>query len=149
MDQTKQCRDCREIKPLADFPIQKGGRLGRHPLCKPCRAAQERARYQRDGDRIRGRARSDPKRKERSRWRQLERKYGLTREQFEAISAAQDHRCSICGGRRKHLRVDHDHSTGQIRGLLCDRCNLALGHFNDDPLRLRAAARYLRAATGG
>ena len=78
-EQRKRCRDCRELKALEEFPLQKGGRFGRHPLCKPCRAAQERRRYERDRERLLAQMRADRARRVRdARRRALERKYGLT-----------------------------------------------------------------------
>ena len=53
--------------------------------------------------------------------------------------------CVICGSEEK-LVVDHDHKTGQIRGLLCNHCNRGLGHFRDDPMLLEFAAHYLYAS---
>jgi hypothetical protein len=73
----------------------------------------------------------------------------LTFDAFLSISIAQsqDHRCAVCrepvGVDRLH--VDHDHATGEFRGLLCHLCNRGLGHFGDSPERLDAAAVYLRA----
>lgn len=72
--------------------------------------------------------------------------YGITTDQYDALLAAQDNRCAICrvdtpGGKGWH--VDHDHTTGAVRGLLCGHCNLGLGHFDDDAERLRAAIAYI------
>lgn len=75
--------------------------------------------------------------------------YGLEPDQYEALVVAQGGRCAVCGtdqpgGRSKgSWHVDHEHSTGRVRGLLCTRCNQALGLFDDDAARLVAAAEYL------
>jgi hypothetical protein len=143
-EQRKRCRDCHEEKPLEDFPLQKGGRFGRHPLCKPCRAAQERARYERDRDAILARKRGDKKKLRRTRWRSLERKYGLYQHEYEAHYVVQRGCCAICELRTEQLKVDHCHVTGRVRGLLCSNCNFGVGDFADTPERCLRAAAYLR-----
>jgi hypothetical protein len=74
------------------------------------------------------------------------RKYQLSLEQHEELLAHQRHRCAICGipsTPEKPLAIDHDHSTGLIRGLLCSRCNSMLGFAQDDPGILLAGRAYL------
>lgn len=76
----------------------------------------------------------------------LHRKYRLTVEVFDAMVAAQNGVCAICSqpcATHSRLSVDHDHSTGLVRALLCRRCNSGLGHFGDNPRLLRLAADYL------
>ena len=85
---------------------------------------------------------------ERCRDRDL-RKYGMTHQCYERMLATQDYGCRLCGAgvwEEPHhvLCVDHDHSTGQVRGLLCRRCNKALGGFRDDPQLLVNAALYIQ-----
>ena len=75
------------------------------------------------------------------------RRYGLDDAAFEALLEAQGHTCAICLDplvRGKHLHVDHDHETGEVRGLLCHGCNTSLGGFKEDPDVLERAAAYLR-----
>lgn len=73
----------------------------------------------------------------------LRREYGLTLEQFDAMLTAQAGLCAICQREMTPPHVDHDHSTGVVRGLLCQPCNTALGLFQDDPEILATAAAYL------
>lgn len=76
------------------------------------------------------------------------RKYGLTLAEYEVFVEACENRCQICGEEPKKsdryaLVVDHDHASGKIRGLLCNRCNMGIGLFDDDPEKLNRAIRYL------
>jgi hypothetical protein len=72
------------------------------------------------------------------------RKYNLTQAEHVALLAAQDGRCAGgCG--RAATSVDHNHSTGEIRGLLCRNCNTVLGMAQDNPAVLRALISYLEA----
>jgi len=83
------------------------------------------------------------------RLQRLEVKYGLLPDQLENIIIKQKGKCMICKklrpwGGREGLVVDHDHTTGRFRGLLCGHCNSGIGMFHDNPATLQAAIRYLR-----
>jgi hypothetical protein len=91
------------------------------------------------------------KNKEQISARRRQRKYGI---EFNKLFDQQSGSCGICslqmvrGNRNKRAaNVDHDHETGQVRGLLCHTCNLGLGHFNDNPTLLRQAANYIERKT--
>ena len=79
---------------------------------------------------------------EKNKWYRFKKKYGLNKEQYEQMMEMQDGLCGICGDREAEV-VDHNHNTGEVRMLLCQNCNRGLGHFNDDPVLMRAAANYL------
>ena len=111
-------------------------RDGYHGVCKPCRNAQRRGR------------RTETPAQQRE-W-QLRANYGITHSDYEEILLSQGGVCAICDQLpttkdKDRLHVDHDHVTGEIRGLLCSSCNVALGLFADDSERLREAAAYLEA----
>lgn len=84
----------------------------------------------------------------RTRW--LKHRYHLTLDEFDRILTKQKECCAICGKHqskfKKRLAVDHNHETGKIRGLLCSRCNMGLGFFQDDRKLLWAAINYLRGS---
>jgi len=81
----------------------------------------------------------------------LQNRYGISQEKFDQMVTAQDRVCLICEqpettiikGVLPTLSVDHNHSTGQVRGLLCRRCNTMLGLAQDSPALLERAIAYL------
>lgn len=73
-------------------------------------------------------------------------KYGLTLEDYLRMEAEQHGCCAICDKRQRNDRalfIDHDHTTGRVRGLLCSRCNTTLGRFRDDTRFLKRCLVYL------
>ena len=79
--------------------------------------------------------------------------YGITQTDYERMLSDQGYACAICGAmheerRGKVLHVDHCHTTGRVRQLLCSSCNTALGKFRDDTERLRSAIEYLERHKG-
>ncbi len=91
----------------------------------------------------------------RLRWNRLKSVFGVDKKQYEEMLINQNHVCAICKepetlkskiGRKRHefLCIDHCHETGQIRGLLCRKCNGALGGFKDSISMLEAAIQYLK-----
>jgi N12 class adenine-specific DNA methylase len=85
--------------------------------------------------------------REKAHAREIERKYGVTQEQYDAVKEYQGGVCAICRvatGASKNLAVDHDHVTGEFRGLLCGTCNhRLLGAAHDGPEILLRALEYL------
>ncbi len=74
-------------------------------------------------------------------------KYGLTTLQYHHLHEIQKGLCGICGkSLESGVHVDHDHKTRYVRGLLCPKCNIGLGHFEDNPDLLTKAAAYLRSS---
>lgn len=71
---------------------------------------------------------------------------GISPAEYEAMIRDQDGLCAICGGNNKGrpLIVDHCHSTKIVRGLLCQRCNVGIGHFKDSAEIVESALRYLQ-----
>lgn len=129
------------------------------PDCKLCRSAKRRAddgAKVRDSERKRRRYVEDASYRERIRVNNIRHRYGLPPERFAAILVDQDGLCAICRTSEpgpKGWNVDHDHdccagigSCGKcVRGLLCNKCNLAIGLLADDPDVLMRAHDYLIA----
>lgn len=166
----KRCSTCKVDKPLTEFYFCKHTSDNLRSQCKPCHKSyqssapgRERSRgyYKANRERIRANAqRHYTNNKARillhnSRsWRspvqrrqdRLKSKYGITTPEYNQILSMQKGVCAICGrapGRRS-LAVDHDHDTGKVRGLLCGRCNSALGLLGDNLVGVERALQYLR-----
>jgi hypothetical protein len=159
----KRCKSCGLEKPLNDFYRSAGMRDGHRNDCKACNLEEKRQRYLADPATAKARVkrwqqenperlnayrrarRLEPEVKRRERAGHLKRKYGISIEQYEVMLDAQEGTCAICKRLPGDisLHVDHDHSSGAIRGLLCFPCNNALADFREDRQLLSEAADYL------
>lgn len=133
----KHCKSCDQFKPVDDFNKSGDKRVGRHAHCKVCLATRWSA--------------SDHENRTRSK----RARFGLSYDAYLAMCVEQGNRCAICGEaetdvhqgtrRIRELAIDHDHSTGAVRALLCGKCNKAIGLMRDNPDLMRAAALYLES----
>lgn len=129
---TKICKTCKQEKELTEFYRNKGNKLDRDARCKLCRNAAARARHK-----------ANPKRQKAA---HIKWKYGITLDQYNILLESQNNVCAICKqicASGNDLGVDHDHITGNVRGLLCVLCNNGLGQFRDNPDWLNTAAEYV------
>ena len=148
---------CSRCNQPGEFAPDRRARDGLQSQCREC---------QRKGDLVRYHANPEPKisrgkrywrslpedvRREKSRQRALYYTYGITLERFEEMLREQGGVCAICSrppsGKTKRtstLQVDHDHVTGEVRGLLCDPCNTALGRLGDSVAGIERVLRYLQ-----
>lgn len=128
----KTCTKCKIEHEDVNFYYRSKSKSLRHSWCIPCM-------------------------KELKSWKQYQRKYSLkkrydlTIEDYNRMLISQEYKCKICGttdtGSRTNFAVDHDHTTGDVRGLLCDRCNHGLGNFKDNVEFLKQAIEYLTGET--
>lgn len=143
------CRECNSVaaKRWAEANPERRKQLSRESLVRrradPVRRAQENATARAYHATERGKRKLLSER--------LKSGYGLSLEEYERLVVLQNGNCAICrkppsGGNHadSRLHVDHDHTTGRVRGLLCRHCNTGLGLLGDDPGRLEAAAVYIR-----
>ena len=129
--------ECKKELSLSEFYKNKGRPNGLQGYCKVCsNEAKKNSR------------KNNPKiHRENQKRQRLKREYNLTPEQYDDIFIEQGSECLICGvfykNTKKGLFIDHNHDTGEIRGLLCYKCNMGIGYFNDDPKLLIKASNYL------
>lgn len=160
------CGTCKQHFPLEQFNRLRSSPSGVGGPCRACRevkyrsaeAVARRKRYYAENRDSRRTHKEDWYRSHPEAWRRHRlARFGITPEEFDARFDAQDQRCAICHADRPQFspgggwHLDHDHSCcpgkkacGQcIRGILCSRCNRAIGMFNDDAKLLAAAVEYL------
>lgn len=125
----KTCKNCNEPKGLFEFYAHPTTKDRLFLRCKECEKARAKADY-----------RSNPSK---ARDRKLKNSYGLDREAFDDMIRNQENRCAICETEMSRPHVDHDHKSLKVRGLLCNHCNLGLGHFFDNTQLLAKALQYL------
>ena len=133
---------CNEAKPLTEFyqTVRNGEPYGYHGKCKSCYVKKQQENY-------------DPIKK---RDENLKRVYGIGIEEYNTLLEKQNNRCAICestdpkgrksgrGGGVDVFYVDHDHKTGNVRGLLCNICNRTMGYVGENSNVLEEMIKYLQ-----
>lgn len=134
----KACTVCGVMKSRDEFypTNRKGRKPSIMPACKACTLKSQKTYYERNSDMVKDRVR---------RWNLQ--KFGITEDDYMRMLKAQGGRCYICQKKPRsdrRLAVDHDHRTGEFRGLLCGHCNhILLGTFHENVDLFQRAADYL------
>lgn len=132
----KRCNDCGDVKPRTEFYRRARACDGLASSCKGCvygKGSAKRRLVTPEVRLLKGRVSC------------LKFKYGITPEDYQEMLAAQGGVCAVCGAGPgvRALAVDHCHTTGRVRGILCPNCNTGLGKFRDDVGLLTRAITYL------
>lgn len=176
--ETKFCTQCNTYHSVSNFHKQAKAKDGLQFRCKQCDKAFHQARYLKDKEKISEQTRkwkeenkekayttgnewrknNADKVKEYQRTSHLRKNFGMEIEDYETLLAAQNGVCAICSeaesfihkatGKPARLAVDHCHTNGNVRKLLCKACNNGLGLFRDNPELLLKAADYLKEHHG-
>lgn len=140
MSDMKHCPGCEVNKPLSEFHKCYSRPQGVNGYCKICFRARHKLAYPRYRRRILAHSAIYGRTK----------RYGITLNDYNTFLRQQHERCAICHGKEINQKgstrfcIDHDHRTGEVRGLLCHKCNKGLGNFKDSPVLLENAKRYLK-----
>lgn len=149
------CKACKSLKCILEFNRHKKYKGGRRYKCRACTRVESRVYRFAHLEEIQKRKRvyyqSHPIKQSynlESHWKN----FGISAADYHRMYESQNGLCAICGnpesaksaiGETRHLSLDHDHATGQIRAFLCHRCNMLLGQTGDDANLLRTMADYL------
>lgn len=133
------CPKCGVEKWVSEFNRDNKRKDRKQPYCRECNRALGKVWHNKNTGKTATKSRKS----------NLKRNYGLTLEAYDALKATQKGRCAICGvdkpgGGKKNMPVDHDHKTGKVRALLCSRCNVRLGHIEQDTPPLEKYLKYIR-----
>lgn len=151
---SKNCQKCKEVKDTSEFHKNRAKHDG---LCGYCKACREKERRSTPAFRAKRRALWSRNRDEDNvthrNWKRLQRigdlrrKYGMTLEDYDELYRRQDGACAICKepfeAHAIHTHVDHCHSTGRVRGILCRGCNQGIGAFKEKDTIMESAIRYI------
>jgi hypothetical protein len=133
----KTCYHCKTEKPFSEFHKDRSRKDGYGNECKICSSERGKEQYQKNKEKI----------LEMCRDARLKRQYGIDVNEYNKLLEEQNGKCAICGSEEctsgKNFAIDHNHQTGEVRGLLCRACNLALGHLQDSPRLVKNAYQYL------
>jgi hypothetical protein len=136
----KTCKICEQSLPYDSFYKKTASVDGHKHQCKECLKERNRSNYY-------GNREQRLDRQKRAQRTYTAKKFGLTKDCLDKMYEEQDGRCAVCGiteeDHGKYLAIDHCHTTGKVRGLLCMPCNTGLGNFKDRIDLLEKAKEYL------
>jgi hypothetical protein len=142
----KTCTKCSIEKAYSAFYKCRRNRDGYNSHCKACCAESHKKWREKDLESVRAKAREADKKyrinNPDANKKKLAKLYGLTVEQYKEVLSRNNGLCCICNT-EPATRLDHCHSTGKVRGGLCNKHNMALGLFSDDIQYLQNAVEYL------
>jgi len=146
---TKFCNSCQKTKDNSNFYKNRSKPDGLSSMCKPCNLTSNQKRSKSTEGSKKHREymrqwRKDNPRPEKQLIYYRKYTYGITDNEYNQMVKAQDGLCAICKKLpAKMLFVDHCHETGKVRGLLCNKCNVALGYLGDNIQGIKNALAYL------
>lgn len=123
----KECGKCKEVKSIQNFGFDKYTKHGYASNCKQCISTSKLGK---------------------NKFLALKTKYGVTPTKYNELLTTQNYKCGVCNTSlltldNRHIHLDHCHTTGKVRGILCSYCNLGLGNFKDNIENLKNAITYL------
>lgn len=147
MFKTKMCKKCDKRKDIDDFYNSTVYKTGKAYICKVCQNFMRKRWIKDDAERY----------KESNRRAGLKHKFGMSVETYDEMMHNQKNCCAVCkttnpngegveNGKNRYFSVDHDHTTGAVRGLLCNKCNRCLSFMQDNVKVLAEAIKYLNRA---
>jgi hypothetical protein len=146
----KLCKTCSIIFPISNFGTDNRAKDKHLAECKTCTSLRKKANYAKNPEIYRGHRRKFREQnlildRRRNFGHSIKRLYGITLDIYDAMMIAQGGCCAICSTSldEGHLHVDHDHETGEVRGLLCRSCNIGIGVFKENKTLLLLAIDYL------
>lgn len=147
----KKCNKCLSTKPIGEFYKDKAMSDGHASICKSCKSESVYKWREDNKEKYNAAAREwGQKNPEKRYYSEIKRRYGCTLEQYNALLVSQAGKCALCdtlhnpADKKGRLYVDHCHTGGQIRALLCGSCNSGLRYFKDNPELLQKAIAYLK-----
>ena len=163
----KRCPKCKLILDIQNFNRDRSTKDGLYPWCKSCVKRKDAVNYRSNKEtkllRNKQYDRDNPEKKtarnkryaasnsKKRREQGIKYRHGITTEQYNELLRIQNNCCAICGKdfalitNIKNIHLDHDHKTGAIRSILCGKCNVALGHVDDNIGVLYKMISYLVA----
>lgn len=133
----KKCKNCGVIKERSEYYKDARRKDGITAYCKPCKLEINQSWRDSNPEKY-SKAVTDMN------WKAKERRYGISKEQFFDMLNMQNYLCAICKDIiDESAHIDHCHSSGKVRGLLCANCNKGLGMFKDNVNYLKSAIDYL------